>query len=64
MTLTESTERVVVGKEARVVEEVSLGKQVTERDGIIRDTARNTEVDVEHLDGSDTLPLPDGTRPS
>ena len=52
--LTESAERAVVGKEAHVVEEVSLGKQVTEREEVIRDTVRNTEVDVEQIPGSTT----------
>ncbi|SNC75975.1 conserved domain-containing protein [Hymenobacter gelipurpurascens] len=49
--ITESAERAVVGKEARVVEEVSLGKEVTEREEVVRDTVRKTEVDVERLDG-------------
>lgn len=49
ITLTESAERAVVAKEARVVEEVSLGKEVTEREETIRETVRKTEVDVENL---------------
>ena len=49
--LTENSERPVVTKNARVVEEVSLGKEVTERDETIRDTVRHTEVDTEKLDG-------------
>lgn len=52
--ITESAERAVVGKEARVVEEISLGKEVTEREETIRDTVRKTEVDVERLDGGRT----------
>ena len=52
--LTESAERAVVGKEAHVVEEVSLGKEVTEREEMIRDTVRNTEVDVEQIPGTTT----------
>ncbi|MGI4737759.1 MAG: YsnF/AvaK domain-containing protein [Janthinobacterium lividum] len=47
--VTESAERAVVAKEAHVVEEVSLGKQVTEREEVIRDTVRNTEVEVEQI---------------
>jgi uncharacterized protein (TIGR02271 family) len=47
--ITESAERAVVGKEAHVVEEVSLGKQVTEREEVVRDTVRNTEVEVEQI---------------
>ncbi|MCB2407357.1 YsnF/AvaK domain-containing protein [Hymenobacter lucidus] len=52
--ITESAERAVVGKEARVVEEVTLGKEVTEREETIRDTVRKTEVDVERLDNTTT----------
>ena len=47
--VTESAERAVVAKEARVVEEVTLGKEVNEREETIRDTVRKTEVDVERL---------------
>ncbi len=50
--MTETAERAVVAKQAHVVEEVSLGKQVTEREEVIHDTVRNTEVDVEQLPGS------------
>ncbi|KQS30729.1 YsnF/AvaK domain-containing protein [Dyadobacter sp. Leaf189] len=39
----------VVNKEARVVEEVSLNKTVDERDEIINETLRNTEVEAEDL---------------
>lgn len=52
--ITESAERAVVGKEARVVEEVTLGKEVTEREETIHDTVRKTEVDVERLDSGTT----------
>lgn len=50
--LTETAERAVVGKEARVVEEVTLGKQVTEREEVIRDTVRKTEVDIEQINAN------------
>ncbi|SMB97193.1 conserved hypothetical protein [Hymenobacter roseosalivarius DSM 11622] len=50
--ITESAERAVVGKEARVVEEISLGKEVTEREETIRDTVRKTEVDIEQINDS------------
>ena len=43
----ERAEVPVVSKEARVVEEVSLNKEVTEKNETIQDTVRNTEVDVE-----------------
>ncbi|TKK68815.1 DUF2382 domain-containing protein [Ilyomonas limi] len=48
--VTERSEVPVVNKEARVVEEVSLGKDVDERTETVRDTVRKTEVDVENID--------------
>jgi len=50
MEVTEHTEVPVVNKEARVVEEVSLGKDVDERTETVRDTVRKTEVDVDNLE--------------
>jgi uncharacterized protein (TIGR02271 family) len=50
----ERGEKAVVNKEARVVEEVRLNKEVTERDETIRDTVRNTDVDVNNLDSGTT----------
>lgn len=61
MELTESAERAVVGKEAHVVEEVSLGKEVTEREQVIHDTVRNTEVDVEQIPGATSTTSTSGT---
>jgi len=49
--VTERAERPVVQKEARVVEEVAIGKEVQERTETVRDTLRKTEVDVQELDG-------------
>ena len=46
----EHAEVPVVNKEARVVEEVSLGKDVDTRSETVRDTVRKTEVDVENLE--------------
>ena len=46
---TETAEVPVVSKEARVIEEVTLNKEVSEREEIIKDTVRSTEVDVENL---------------
>ncbi|HZH67474.1 MAG TPA: PRC and DUF2382 domain-containing protein [Flavisolibacter sp.] len=43
----ERNEVPVVNKEARVVEEISLNKEVTERNETISDTVRNTEVDID-----------------
>ena len=48
----ESAEEAVVEKSARVVEEVTIGKEVTNREEHIRDTLRHTEVEVENLSGS------------
>ena len=47
--LTERKEVPVVNKEARVVEEVKLKKDVNERDETIRDTVRNSDIDVDRL---------------
>ncbi len=52
--LREQAEVPVVAKEARIVEEVRLTKEVTEREEVIRDTLRSTDVEVENLTGSTT----------
>jgi uncharacterized protein (TIGR02271 family) len=52
--LTETAEIPVVQKEARVVEEVRVTKDATEREETIHDTVRNTEVDVENIEGNKT----------
>jgi uncharacterized protein (TIGR02271 family) len=51
--MTEHAEQAIVNKEARVVEEVRLNKEVQERDEVIRDTVRRTDVDVENLSSTD-----------
>ena len=48
--MSEKSEEVVVGKRARVVEEVVLSKDVDERTETVRDTVRRTDVDVERTD--------------
>lgn len=48
--VTETSEEAVVSKQARVVEEVVVGKEVTEHQETIRDTVRRSEVEVEQLD--------------
>ena len=53
--LTETAEEAVIGKNARVVEELVVGKNVTERTEHIHDTVRRTEVEVEEV-------APDSTR--
>jgi stress response protein YsnF len=49
--LTERAEVPVVNKEARVVEEIRVSKDVSEREETVRDTVRRTDVDVEKLSG-------------
>jgi uncharacterized protein (TIGR02271 family) len=48
--VSEMKEEPVIAKEARVVEEVSVGKDVREREETVRDTVRRTDVDVEKDD--------------
>lgn len=49
----ETAEEAVVSKSARVVEEVVIGKEVTNREEHITDTLRHTEVEVEQLSGAE-----------
>ena len=49
MEVTARSEEAVVQKEARVVEEVVLNKEATERTETVRDTVRRTDVDVEKI---------------
>ena len=44
-----TSEEAIVRKEARVVGEVTLGKQVAEREETVKDTVRRTEVEVEEV---------------
>ena len=60
--LTERAEVPVVSKQARVVEEIEVGKQVEERDETIRDTVRRTDVDVQETDNLNDDDLHTGTR--
>jgi uncharacterized protein (TIGR02271 family) len=50
VTMTEHDEEVVVGKRARVVEEVVLAKSVEGRTEHVRDRVRRTDVEVERTD--------------
>jgi uncharacterized protein (TIGR02271 family) len=52
----ESAEEAVVSKTARKVEEVLVGKEVTQRTEDINDTVRRTDVDVEQLGASGNIP--------
>ena len=47
--ITEHSEVPVISKEARVVEEVSVNKNVTERNEKVKDSVRKTEVEIENL---------------
>ncbi|WP_240975554.1 YsnF/AvaK domain-containing protein [Paraburkholderia aromaticivorans] len=64
----ETAEHAVVGKTAHVVEEVTVGKQASERTETINETLRGTEVEVERLDGkapgtpANSADLPPTTR--
>ena len=49
--ITESAESAVASKEARVVEEIHIDKNVEEHEEVIQDTVRSTEVDVEEVAG-------------
>jgi uncharacterized protein (TIGR02271 family) len=46
----ERSEQPIVQKEARVVEEVVVGKEATQRTETVRDTVRKTDVEVEQVD--------------
>ena len=63
----EMSEEAVVSKEARVVGEVDIGKTVTQRDETVRDTVRETRVEVEQLNnpqmGVDGVPLARNPNP-
>ena len=49
--MTETAEVPVIAKEARIVEEVVIGKEVTERVHTVQDTVRRTDVEVEQIAG-------------
>ena len=52
--MTETAEVPVISKEARVVEEVVVGKTATDRVETITDTVRRTDVEVEEIPGTTT----------
>ena len=51
LSATAVSEQAVVSKDARVVEEIGLRKDVTDRVETVRDTVRETKVDVERVPG-------------
>ena len=48
----EMIEEAVVSKTARVVAEVQVSKRITEREEVVRDTLRRTQVEVERIEPS------------
>ena len=54
--LTQTAEEVVVGKEARIVEELSLRREAGERLETVSDTVRHTEVEVDEIAPDPTTP--------
>ena len=58
---TARSEEAVVGKEARVVEEIGLRKEAADRVETVRDTVRETKVDVEQVPASATTTRTTGT---
>ena len=57
-----TSEEAVVGKEARVVEEIGIRKEASDRTETVRDTVRSTKVEVE--DGTKTAPGATTTKPT
>lgn len=56
--LGEFREEAVVAKEARVVEEVVVGRKATERSETIRETVRRSDVEVERIDADEIRTTP------
>jgi stress response protein YsnF len=52
--MTEMSEQAVVSKTARVVEEVNLRKDKTDRVETVKDTLRRDEVEIEKVSGETT----------
>ncbi len=60
--VTTRAEEAVVSKQAKVVEEVNIGKTVSEREETVRDTIRRTDVDVEETNANTTRNTDADTR--
>jgi len=58
----EHTEEPVISKQARVVEEVVVGKQQTERTQTVQDTVRRTDVDVQPISGTEHAGRQEGVQ--
>lgn len=52
--MTEHSEEAVIEKTARVVEEITVGKEVREQDETITDTVRETEIEIDDSHGDST----------
>ncbi len=52
LSATARSEEAVVGKDVRVVEEIGLNKQATDRVETVHDTVRETKVDIDELPGT------------
>jgi stress response protein YsnF len=50
----DTAEEAVVAKDARVVEEVVVGKEASDRTETISDSVRRTDVDVETVEDEET----------
>jgi hypothetical protein len=62
MEVRETAEEPVVEKTARVVEEVNISKDVTERTETVSDTLRRTDVDVEKMSPQQVAQATQGTQ--
>jgi stress response protein YsnF len=51
--MTETSEEAVISKSAQVTEEISLHKEVTDRQETVRDTVRREDVEIEHVPGAE-----------
>lgn len=54
ISVTEQSEHAIVSKKARVVTKISIDKTATEREETVRNTVRNTDVEVEKLGNART----------
>ena len=59
--MTETAEQAVVSKTARIVEEVALRKEASDRTETVRDTVRRQDVEIETVPGETTLASTTGT---
>ena len=60
--MTASGEEAVIGKTSRVVEEVALHKEASERTETVHDTVRRQEVEVEQVPSTETMATPAANR--